>query len=83
MPRNSFSFAVFIRCEPDFVCGFGGFFKIGNNTLVPRVNFVSDVKSILIDLRIFANVAYRCKDSKITTEVFLDSMRLGRRLYDN
>ena len=83
VPRNCFSFAVFIRCEPDFISVFGSFFKIGNNTFVPRVNFISDVKSVLVDLSIFANVSDGSQNCKIFTEVFLDSVGLGWRLDDN
>lgn len=56
MPRNGFSLAVFIGCEPDGVGGFGGFLEVGNNFGVPGVDFVSDVEGRFVDFGVFPNV---------------------------
>ena len=65
MPRDGFAFAVFIGCEPDFVGGFGGLSKVGNNTFMTGVNFVGDVKSILVDFSVFADVSNGSKDLEV------------------
>ena len=83
MPRDGFPFAVLIRCEPDFVASFHGFFEIGKNLFVSWVNFISDVKSVFIYLSIFANMPNGGKNLKIRTEVFLDSVGFRWRLYDD
>ena len=83
VPRNRFSFAVFISCEPNSISLGGGFFELVDDFGVVGVNFVSNIKSFFIDLGILADVAYRSQDMKVLTEVFLDSMGFGRRLDDN
>ena len=56
MPRNRFSLAVFIRCEPNFVASFHGLFEIGKYLFVSWVDLISDVESVFVYLSIFANM---------------------------
>lgn len=47
------------------------------------VDFVGDVKSVFVDMGVFANMPDGGENVKIFTEVFLDSMGFGRGLDDN
>ena len=57
MPRNGFTFAVFVSREPDSFGGGSGFFEVGDDFFVAFVDFVSDVKSILVDMSILTDMA--------------------------
>ena len=60
MPRNRFSFAVFVGCEPNRVGIFTSFFKFSDDFFVVWINFVSHGEIIMhIDFGIFANMADR------------------------
>ena len=83
MPRDGFAFAVFIGSEPDLLGGFGGFFKIRDDLVVIRVNFIGNVKSFFVDFGILANMANRSHHFEVFTEIFFDSFGFGGGLNNN
>ena len=83
MPRNRFSFAVFVGCKPNRISIFTSFFKFSDDFFVVWINFVSHGEIIVhIDFGIFANMADRSKNLKIITQVFFNSLGFGGRLDD-
>ena len=94
MPGDRFSFAVFIGCEPDIgsADGFYLLFKLGDNFLFLRVNFVDRFEAVCgIDRRcaVFcllgdrANMPNTTQHGKVFTEVFFYGFALARALYDD
>ena len=88
MPRNRFTLAVRVRCEPDaraFLCAR---FQILDNILfalhfdIGRLKIVLDIHAEL-GFRQIAHMAHRSNDLKAGAEIFLYGFRLSRRLNDH
>ena len=83
MPRNWFSFAVFIGREPDFVGFFNGFFQRANDFGVFWINFIGHVEGGFVDFGVFSDVSNRGEHLKIIAQIFFNSLCLSRRLDDD